>query len=191
VAGDDPLWTVSVKPNGHQKASFGNHTRATMMDSERLRNWLEIVGIFSVVASLVFVGLQMRQEHKISLSQAYQSRTTAAAEFNTTFASNPVALSAYAKCIEGRSEEMTVEEYQSLHRMIVAVLHLYDNAYFQYQQGFVSEEFWMVTRNSLKGWMNYSALNTIILDRMNVQGRPEFSALVRSIAEEVREDTDD
>ena len=158
------------------------------MNSEKLRNWLEIVGIFSVVASLVFVGLQMQQAHKISLSQTYQARTTAAAEFNTTFASNPIALSAYANCIEGRSEEMTTEEYQSLHRTIVAVLHLYDNAHFQYQQGFVSEEFWMATRTNLMSWMKYSALNAIILERMNVQGRPEFKAQVRLIDEELRND---
>ena len=161
------------------------------MNSEKLRNWLEIVGIFSVVASLIFVGLQMRQAHKISLSQTYQSRTTAAAEFNTTFASNPVALSAYTKSVEGRSEEITAEEYHSLHRMIIAVLHLYDNAHFQYQQGFVSEEFWMATRASLKSWMRYGTLNAIILERMDIQGRPEFKAVVRSIDDELRKDSDD
>ena len=158
------------------------------MNSAKLREWLEIIGIFSVVASLVFVGLQMRQAHKISLSQTYQSRTTAAAEFNATFASNPVALSGYAKSVEGRSADMTAEEYQSLHRMTIAVLHLYDNAHFQYQQGFVSEEFWMATRTNLKSWMRYSALNAMISKRMDVQGRPEFKAVVRSIAEELRKD---
>ena len=132
----------------------------------------------------------MRQAHKISLSETYQSRTTAAAEFNTTFASNPIALSAYVKSIEDRSEDMTAEEYQSLYRMIIAVLHLYDNAYFQYQQGFVSEEFWVATRTNLTSWMRYSALNAIILERMAVQGRPEFKSLVRSIDEELRTDAD-
>ena len=132
----------------------------------------------------------MRQAHKISLSQTYQSRTTAAAEFNATFASNPVVLSAYAKSVEGRSEDMTAEEYRSLHRMTIAVLHLYDNAHFQYQQGFVSEEFWMATRTNLKSWMRYSALNAIILERMDVQGRPEFKAVVHSIDEELRKNAD-
>ena len=156
------------------------------MKSEKLRDWLEIVGIFSVVASLVFVGLQMRQAHKISLSQTYQGRTTAAAEFNSAFASNTVALSAYTKVVDGRAQEITIEEYQSLRRTIVAVLHLYDNAHFQYQQGFVSEEFWLATRANLKSWMNLSAFRAIILERIDVQGRPDFKSVVHSIDEEMR-----
>ena len=161
------------------------------MNSEKLRNWLEIIGIFSVVASLVFVGLQMRQAHKISLSQTYQSRTTAAAEFNTAFASNPAALSAYAKCLEGRSEEMTDDEYRALHRTIVAVLHLYDNAHFQYQQGFVTEDFWTATQANLKGWMRNDALNAIIMERIDVQGRPEFKVVVRALAAELPDAADE
>ena len=39
------------------------------MNQTKLRDWLEIVGIFSVVVSLVFVGLQMRQTHEIALAE--------------------------------------------------------------------------------------------------------------------------
>jgi len=154
--------------------------------SDKLRDWLEIVGIFAVVASLVFVGLQMRQAHKISLSQAYQSRTATAAEWNNALAANPVALSAYRKAIEGRDEDITPEEHQSLFRMIAGVLYLYDNAHYQYQEGFVSEEFWATTRTNMKGLMSHSATNAMVMERIGVQGRPEFKAVVRSIDEELR-----
>ena len=36
------------------------------MNQAKLRDWLEIVGIFAVVASLLFVGLQMRQTQTIA-----------------------------------------------------------------------------------------------------------------------------
>ena len=49
----------------------------------------------------------------------------------------------------------------------------------------------MATRTNLKSWMKYDALNTIILQRMDVQGRPEFKAVVRSIDDELRKDFDD
>ena len=39
------------------------------MDSAKLNDRMQVVGIFAVVASLIFVGLQMRQTHRISLSQ--------------------------------------------------------------------------------------------------------------------------
>lgn len=156
------------------------------MKSARVRDWLEIVGIFSVVASLVFVGLQMRQAHEISLSQAYQARTSAAAEINAAFASNPAALSGYRKAVDGAEEEITPEEYDSLYRMIIGVMYLYDNAHYQYQVGFVSEEFWTTTRKSLKILMSRPVVNDMILDRLDFQGRPEFQDVVRSINEELR-----
>lgn len=45
------------------------------MNTAKFREWLEIIGIFGVVASLIFVGLEMRQSQKIALSAAYQARS--------------------------------------------------------------------------------------------------------------------
>ena len=39
------------------------------MKQAKLRDWLEIVGIFSVVVSLIFVGLQLRQTQKIAIAE--------------------------------------------------------------------------------------------------------------------------
>ena len=39
------------------------------MNKAKLRDWLEIVGIFAVVVSLVFVGLQMRQTQQIAIAE--------------------------------------------------------------------------------------------------------------------------
>ena len=32
------------------------------MDSAKLNDWLQVVGLFGVIASLIFVGLQMKQD---------------------------------------------------------------------------------------------------------------------------------
>ena len=129
--------------------------------------------------------MQMRQAHEISLSQAYQSRTTTAAEWNNALASNEVALSALRKAKEGRDEEISHEEYDALVRVIASVLYLYDNAHFQYQNGFVSEEFWLTTRASVKSFIAPPAINAIVMDRLSVQGREEFKSVVRVISEEL------
>ncbi len=39
------------------------------MKQAKLRDWLEIVGIFAVVVSLLFVGLQMRQTQDIAIAE--------------------------------------------------------------------------------------------------------------------------
>ena len=151
------------------------------MNSTKLRDWMEVIGIFAVVASLFFVGIQVRQSQKISMSQTYQSRTAAVAEWNSAFAANPVALLAFRKAVNGNEGEITAEEYDALRRSLIGLYYLYDNAHYQYQEGFVSADFWAMTRGSLKGMMEIPAVKTIFLGISNRAGRPEFRDLVREI----------
>jgi len=152
---------------------------------------MHVIGIFAVVASLIFVGLEMRQAHDISLSQAYQSRTSAAAEWNTAFAANPTALSAFRKAADGATEDITTEEYEALRRTMLGLFYLYDNAHYQYQQGFVSERFWAMTRESLKRIMMNPVTNTVFMERLDLGSRPDFRAVMLSISEELEAKPDD
>ena len=161
------------------------------MDSTKLNDWLQVVGIFAVVGSLIFVGLEMRQAHKISLSQAYQSRTSAAAEWNSALAANPGALSALRKSAGGVSDDITNEEYDALYRSMIGVIYLFDNAHYQYQQGFVSEGFWATTRASLKNLMMNPVANAVFIERLDAGMRPEFRTIVLSVGAELEEELDD
>ncbi len=40
------------------------------MDSAKLNDWLQVIAIFALVASLIFVGLQMKQTQEIGQGQA-------------------------------------------------------------------------------------------------------------------------
>jgi hypothetical protein len=161
------------------------------VDSNKLNDWMQVVGIFALVASLIFVGLQMQLEHKISLSHAYQSRASAAAEWNSAFAANHVAMSAYRKAADGASNDIATEEYDALHRSMIGAVFLYDNAHYQYQQGFVSEGFWETTRESLKSFMMHPVGNVVFLERLDTGMRPEFRAVVLSISAELKEELDE
>jgi hypothetical protein len=44
------------------------------MDSAKLNDWLQVVGIFALVASLIFVGMQMRQAQRIAVADSYQQQ---------------------------------------------------------------------------------------------------------------------
>lgn len=157
------------------------------MDSTKLNDWMQVIGIFAVVASLIFVGLEMRQAHKISLSQAYQSRTSAAAEWNSALAANPSALSALRKSADGEINEISNEEYDALYRSLVGVIYLYDNAHYQYQQGFVSEGFWASTRASLKKLLMNPVANAVFVERLDSGMRPDFRTVVLSVKAELEE----
>ena len=161
------------------------------MDTTKLNDWLQVIGIFAVFASLIFVGLEMRQAHKISLSQAYQSRTSAAAEWNSALAANPSALSALRKSSGGQDSELTNEEYDALYRSLLGVIYLYDNAHYQYQEGFVTEGFWASTRASLKNLMKNPVANAVFVERLDASMRPEFRSVVISILAELEERPDE
>jgi len=133
----------------------------------------------------------MRQTHKISLSQAYQSRTSAAAEWNSALAANPVALSAMRKAANGAEYDISDEEYDALRQSLFGVIYLYDNAHYQYQQGFVSEEFWATSRASLKRFMENPVVRDVIMARLDTGMRPEFRAVVVSVGEELKMTQDD
>ncbi len=43
------------------------------MDSTKLNDWLQVVGLFGIIGSLIFVGLQMKQDRQIALAEVITS----------------------------------------------------------------------------------------------------------------------
>ena len=114
-----------------------------------------------------------------------------AAEWNSAFAANPSALSAYRKAADGQGEDITTAEYDALLRSMIGVVYLYDNAHYQYQQGFVSEGFWETTRASLKSLMKNPVAKAVFLERLDLGMRPEFRTVVLSISSELKEELEE
>ena len=115
------------------------------------------------------------------MSQTYQSRTAAVAEWNSAFAANPAALSAYRKAINRDDGEITAEEHDALRRTLIGLYYLYDNGHYQYQEGFVSADYWAMTRGSLKNSMEIPVVKATFLNISNRSGRPDFRDLVQEI----------
>ena len=155
------------------------------MNTTKLHDWMQVIGLFAVFASLIFVGLEMRQAQKISMSQTYQSRTAAVAEWNSAFAANPAALAAFRKASERNDDAITPDELYALQRTVAGLYYLYDNAHYQFQEGFVSSEFWQMTRESLRTMMANPAVNGIIGELSQRAGRPEFRDVVQKLSVEL------
>ena len=51
------------------------------MKSFRLKDSVELVGISAIVASLIFVGMELRQSQEIAIASQYQARV----QFNLNF----------------------------------------------------------------------------------------------------------
>ena len=120
------------------------------MNSARLNDWIEIVGIFSLVASLVFVGLQIRQAQEIAESEVYQARAAISVEFNAMKASSPEFTSAISKIYAGHSGELSDQEKVSLEYFFSADMTIYENLHYQYESGYLSKEHWDKNLNELR-----------------------------------------
>ena len=80
------------------------------MNTGKLNDWLQVVGLFALVGSLIFVGLQMRQTQEIALSQAYQARTDQAIAIALAALENDTTLSFWTKAYGMVDEDFTPAE---------------------------------------------------------------------------------
>jgi len=52
------------------------------MESAKINDWMQVLGIFAVVASLIFVGLQMKQSQDIASAERTMIRAATSVELN-------------------------------------------------------------------------------------------------------------
>ena len=156
------------------------------MNSKPQRDWLQIIGQFGVVASLIFVGMQMKQDQEIALSAAYQARTATLIEFLTAMATDDVTRSAFAKA--GSSiNELTPDEATAAIMINMAGRELMQNSHYQYNKGYLDEEHWQSVRRIIRQQLrNPIAREGLLSDAI----RPSFRRIVEDIDRELDAETD-
>ncbi len=105
-----------------------------MVDSARLNDWIQAVGIFAVVASLVFVGIEVRQN-----SIATRSATNAAVkdsfrELNLAIASSPELARAMVTSAETPDDALPEDRLRVL-ALWRALFHVWSNVHRQHLNG--------------------------------------------------------
>ncbi len=105
-----------------------------MVDSARLNDWIQAVGIFAVVASLVFVGIEVRQN-----SVATRSATNAAVkdsflELNLAIASSPELARAMVTSAENPDDALPQDQMRVL-ALWRALFHVWSNVHRQHLNG--------------------------------------------------------
>jgi len=120
------------------------------VNSQKLNDWLQIVGLFGVIGSLVFVGLQLKQTQAIALSQTYQNRTATTVAIHAGVLSSPETLSGLSKIYRNKFDQLTMPEAVALEYLVATSLVTLENNHVQFQQGFLSEEHWQRNVKELK-----------------------------------------
>ncbi len=154
------------------------------MDSAKISDWMQVVGIFALVASLVFVGMQMQQDREIARVMIYQSRASLIAEISMASASSPEAMSASIKSSYGDpSKEIQVDDWPAPITaqdmvlgayQVAALMAIADNAFFQYQEGFLPAEHWASVKSILVNLVSTTPFLQLRLEAVLDQQRPAF-----------------
>jgi hypothetical protein len=156
------------------------------MDSAKLNDWMQVAGIFALVASLLFVGMQMKQEQEIALSAAYQARTATLVEFLIATGTDDVTRSARLKLQSGDTD-LTPHERLAYRSMTNAGRELMQNSHYQYVQGYLDEEHWRSVRGVIKSQLQIPiARESLLSDNL----RPSFRLVVDEIDRELAAEAD-
>lgn len=126
------------------------------------RDLAEIVGHTTIVAGLVFVGLQLNQSQDIAIATQYQERAAAAVEFNGSqmhntraIAEKGTAIIAHAASGEATDEMMGFVKDRSPESVGMwfyenrVFFTMIDNFHYQYTAGFMEEESWIAFKQQL------------------------------------------
>ena len=130
------------------------------------KNWnaiADLVGTLAIVASLIFVGIQINQSREIAIAEQYQARATASTERLLWFIDNDLLRQRLSTNYEslheaGKLGEVFEEEYKNSgpeylairYHSDMATLVVWDNLYMQYQMGTMDEESWAAFRSRFK-----------------------------------------
>jgi hypothetical protein len=105
-------------------------------------------------------------------------------------ASNALALSAHRKAAEGNIDAVTPPEYDAARWVQIALFNIFDNTHYQYVNGYVSEDLWIMVRGNLKENMT-NPLVRKIFDSFGDRARPSFREVLLEIGAEIDTDTVD
>lgn len=159
------------------------------------RTSAELVGLAAIVVSLIFVGIELRQSQKIALAAQYQARTEAGREYFYQSLASSYRIDGLAEEIESwewpagllsADDTQWLDEHTSsvsAEAAYWAVINLYgfDNYYFQYQSGLLSEEGWLALQSRLRSLLRDDPFARYLIVVTGQSYRESFVLLCKSL----------
>jgi len=166
------------------------------------RDLAEIIGFASIVGSLIFVGMQLRQSQEIAIASQYQERASTAVDYYSSQMQNELAIMDQAEeiatavrsgiaspairsLIETQSPE-SVGMWFYRNRVFFVML---DNFHFQYSSGFMAEESWDAFHRELRDKLSNDATAAYYRD-YGSNFRSSFEELCDQILQEIASERD-
>ena len=167
------------------------------MKTTHWKDIAELVGITAIVASLIFVGLQMKQSQEIAVAAQYQDRAANLNDMALSILQSDRSLRLRGESfLEGAwralaSPDMlesfdryTPEDLGAKWYEFVSISSIAENNHFQYEAGFLDEASWAGVLFRMRFIFN-DPLNRHFYALGRRGFRPEFQAIADSIIAEI------
>ena len=130
------------------------------MTLEAVYYFSQIVAVVGIFASLIFVGLQIRQNTKAIKATSHHAVTDSFNAINTLILSDPKVARIWRLALAG-SEEFNEDERISANFMFLANMRIFETLYYQYKNGTLDKKLldaelktlkWSVTHPGVQAW---------------------------------------
>lgn len=109
------------------------------MNSEKLKTYIEIVGIFGILVSLIFVGIELRNSNVQAKAAAFQAIGIATSEFHQTMDDRLNLL--YEQAFDEKAlKTWSYADWLAVDRRVRADLRLFETALLQIEQGLLGKD---------------------------------------------------
>jgi hypothetical protein len=120
------------------------------MTKDRARQWLALVADLAVVAGIIFLAVEIRQNTEAVVASSSRALTDQSVEFFAAGLDNQIVARAVYK--QGVGEDLDGFETAQLSRLQYLNFRVFENAYLQYRRGYYDETEWeryrrIITRN--------------------------------------------
>jgi hypothetical protein len=140
--------------------------------------------LFALVGSLIFVGLQLRQEQEIALSQAYQARADQSIGLLVAALESDTTQTFWAKMGGMVDAELTPSEIAVAIQIARARLVHLENMHYQYQKGFVTQEHWDTQLAGMRNMMSNLEVRAVYENGKDIW-RASFREVLDKIIREI------
>lgn len=125
------------------------------MTLEEINYIAQAIGVVAILASLVFVAIQTRQNGATMRAQAVWDAQNSFVEINDMLAAGgPISEASFRAFTDPGS--LTPYDRYLLHRLFRGVLQRAEAQFALYRSGILAEEIWLLRRGYIKSLMNFS-----------------------------------
>ena len=138
--------------------------------------WIQLLGMLGVLAGLIFVGLELQQSQRIAVAAQQQDRAAITNDIINAFYEVDVDFQ-YTYFERDFFYELSTEEI-AYRNAIHKAWFLYENDFYQYEQGLMNESTWRAKLNGIQQIYNYCDVRNLYNSRAQI-----FSVEFRNIVD--------